>query len=265
MHRSDDAGSALEARLRDAELSLDAYDDPAAARERIARLLAEPGTPLGGDRPAAPAPHPFEHEQARHELDLACALVINMPQAAACLARLADDHRIDSDGALVFGCLLHIAEHGEAARFWWQFAAGGGSHTAAYCVYLYHRRHAEFRDAEYWRAQAAHLAAHARPRPPERAADRDPLLPREVRHALIAQCHHGRPPHLPPAIAEVVDRLQAAADDETDKADEADEDSPPVPRPPLGLARRLSRRAPHTDPAGRSGRQPSGGLGPVAG
>ena len=39
--------------------------------------------------PGTAPPHAHsEHEQARHELDLACALVLNTPQAAACLSRL---------------------------------------------------------------------------------------------------------------------------------------------------------------------------------
>lgn len=234
MYGADDSEGVLDARLGAAEVLRHEYDDcdPVAARERVARMLGGPLPTTG--HPPLPAPYPAEHEQARHELDLASALVINSPHAAACLARLADDHRIDPDGALVFACLLHITGRDEAAQFWWQFAAGGGSHTAAYCLYLHHRRHAEFRDADYWRAQAAELAA----RPPGREAGQPPaeapLLPPEVRRALIAQCYHGRAPHLPPAIESLVNRLQVAADDE---------DFGEIPLPSRHLTSRLIHRS----------------------
>ncbi|WP_406136523.1 hypothetical protein [Streptomyces sp. NBC_01089] len=178
-----------------------------------------PGSEAAGPPPAAPAPYPTAYEQAAHELGLACALVLNAPQAAAALARLVDEEHPDPEGALVLAALLHISGRYDAACSWWRFAAGAGNRTAAYTLFLDHRRRGEYRDAKYWRTQSAKLTtsrtapdperpetAHPRPevRPPELRPD---LLPEEARHSLLAQLHHGLPPHLPRALAEVADRL----------------------------------------------------------
>lgn len=164
------------------------------------------------------------------------SLVVNAPEAAASLARLVDDHEsIAPGGALVFGCLLHLARYREAAQFWWQFAAGAGSRTAAFCLCLHHRRHSEFRDAGYWRAQSAKLARRAltdtaqqcRPRPP---ATR-PLLPDGVRHGLLSECRSGGHPSLPHDLEAVIHRLPVLEDDE---------DFGEVPQPARDLAGRLT-------------------------
>ncbi|NUK85751.1 hypothetical protein [Streptomyces lunaelactis] len=52
---------------------------------------------------------------------------------------------------------LNLAGCREAAQFWWQFAAGAGNPTAAYCLYLLHLGRGERRDAEHWADQAANL------------------------------------------------------------------------------------------------------------
>ncbi|NDZ77547.1 hypothetical protein G3I19_03215 [Streptomyces sp. SID10853] len=163
-------------------------------------------------RPAAPAPAPYPtaYEQAAHELGLACALVLNAPRAAAALARLVDEEHPDPEGALVLAALLHIAGRYDAACSWWRFAAGAGNRTAAYTLFLDHRRRGEYRDAKYWRTQSAKLTnprTSPAPEPPETASPRPDLLPEEARHSLLAQLHHGLPPHLPRALAEVADRL----------------------------------------------------------
>ncbi|WP_328331671.1 MULTISPECIES: hypothetical protein [unclassified Streptomyces] len=176
------------------------------------RPTADPDRPHAPARPDAPAPAPYPtaYEQAAHELGLACALVLNAPQAAAALSRLVDEERPGPEGALVLAALLHITGRHDAARSWWQFAAGEGSRTAAYALFLDHRRRGEYRDAKYWRVQSAKLpTARTGPRPelPGPAAPRPDLLPEEARHSLLAQLHHGLPPHLPRALAEAVDRL----------------------------------------------------------
>jgi hypothetical protein len=181
-------------------------------------------------------PYPTECEQAAHDLDLAVSLVVNAPEAAASLARLVDDQdSIAPEGALVFGCLLHLARYREAAQFWWQFAAGGGSRTAAFCLCLHHRRHGEFRDADYWRAQSARLAqrAHtqgAAPSRRQRPAAR-PLLPDGVRHGLLSECHGGGHPRLPHALESVIHRLPVLDDDE---------DFGEIPQPARDLAGHLT-------------------------
>ncbi|OEU89331.1 hypothetical protein DB35_20370 [Streptomyces abyssalis] len=188
---------------------------------------------------AAPAlRYPTECEQAAHDLDLAVSLVVNAPEAASSLTRLVDDQEsIAPEGALVFGCLLHLARYREAAQFWWQFAAGGGSRTAAFCLCLHHRRHGEFRDADYWRAQAARLAQRARTSSapegrPQRPSAR-PLLPDGVRHGLLSECHGGGHPSLPHALEAVIHRLPVLEDDE---------DFGEIPQPAWDLAGHLAAR-----------------------
>ncbi|MEU6147722.1 hypothetical protein ABZ848_46175 [Streptomyces sp. NPDC047081] len=43
-----------------------------------------------------------------------------------------------------------LAQEDEGAIWWWQFAAGAGDATAAYCLYLQHLRRGELRDGELW-------------------------------------------------------------------------------------------------------------------
>ncbi|MFE9426527.1 hypothetical protein ACFYNO_26600 [Kitasatospora sp. NPDC006697] len=190
---------------------------PAAAPAQAARRMT-----------AAPAPFPSEHEQAAHELDLAIALVLNSPQAGGSLRRLAETERIHPEGALVFACLLALTGRDEAAQFWWQFAAGSGSHTAAYLLHLHHLRLGEPRDAAYWRAQSEQLAGPPRPR---RAVPGAPLLPDAVRHELLARCHEGLGARLPLAVEAALNRLGVSA---------PDEDFGEVPRPSRSLAEELS-------------------------
>jgi hypothetical protein len=178
---------------------------------------------------AAPAPWPGEHLQAAHELRLLTALVVADPQAAASLALLVDDQRIHPEGALVLGALLQIAGHGEGAQFWWQFAAGGGSHTAASGLNLLHRSRGEARDADFWRLQAERLAdTPGPPRPaPAPAAD---LLPAHVRADLLTRCHNGLDLRLPPRLAAVIHQLPVGR---------SDRDHGQLPRLPTRLLRHL--------------------------
>lgn len=201
--------ASLDELLDDACVLARKYTDyePPTPQQRIARARARRLSPAAAPQPAAPIARP-EHEQARHELDLASTLVLSTPQAAASLSRLVDDPRIDPEGALVFACLLHLNGREEAARFWWQFAAGGGNPTAAYCLCLDHRRHAEYRDAEHWRRQSAQLRREGRRRRPARPVQRR-VLPEQVRE-LLRQCHLGRHPNLPAALVRVIDQLAVA-------------------------------------------------------
>ncbi|MFB7946412.1 hypothetical protein ACFC6L_16015 [Kitasatospora phosalacinea] len=169
--------------------------------------------PVSWDRLlTAPRPFPSEHLQATHELDLATSLVLAMPTAAASLELLANDRWIHPGGALVLGALLHVAGHREGAQFWWQFAAGGGSYTAASCLSLLHRSLGEFLDAEVWRRQAEALATG--PRPVQRVlGSRDALLPAGVLAEILALCHEGLDVKLPPRLAAVIHQLPVDCDD----------------------------------------------------
>jgi hypothetical protein len=217
----DRPSSTIDALLEDAYItvSFDENHTPTAA-ERIARAAhrTELGGPLTHEQRACEqlAREQLAHEQLAHELDLTCTLVLNTANAAVNLSRLVDDDQcIDPEGALVFGCLLHLTGHGEACRFWWQFAAGGDSHTAAYCLYLYHGRCAEFRDADYWRRQAAALCARGRgEEPPRPVSLQGSLLPKRVLRDILAQCHRGARPHLPQPLETLIHGLKVDCDDD---------------------------------------------------
>jgi len=255
-------GDTIDALLSRAEVLAEAYDDRdvAAVRQRVLAGLAEPsatppdaaasGTAEHSVRGAAvrARQYPTDCEQAAHDLDLAVTLVVDAPEAAPSLSRLVDDQEsIAPEGALVFGCLLHLARYREAAQFWWQFAAGGGSRTAAFCLCLHHRRHGEFRDAEHWRAESARLAGRApgawkpRPHSPVR-----PLLPDGVRHGLLSECHGGGRPRLPHALEAVIHRLVVTDDDE---------DFGEIPQPARDLPHHLTAPLPDTDERRRTRRR----------
>ncbi|MYW05489.1 hypothetical protein, partial [Streptomyces sp. SID3343] len=163
-------------------------------------------------------------------LGLAVSLVVNAEPAADALARLADTRRPDASGGLVFGCLLYLADHQDAARFWWQFAAGCGNRTAANCLSLHHRSHGQSRDADHWRAQSATLRKSAVAHPPCREDGR-PLLADRIRYGLLAACNRGADPRLPAAVEAVLRRLAADADDE---------DFGGIPRPTADLPTELA-------------------------
>ncbi|REK87788.1 hypothetical protein DY245_24475 [Streptomyces inhibens] len=186
-------------------------------------------SPGRADR-GAPSAYPSARDEATHELQLACALVVNAAAAAASLERLVNDHHIDPEGALVFACLLHITGRCDAAHFWWHFGAGAGSRTAAYCLYLSHRRNGEYRDAAYWREQAAH--APDEERRSVAAFDEKQLLPDAARHNLLVQWHSGLAPTLPTALENVINRLVVDGDDE---------DFGEIPRPSPTLVQDLGR------------------------
>ncbi|MFE7632826.1 hypothetical protein ACFU7Z_02310 [Kitasatospora sp. NPDC057518] len=163
----------------------------------------------------ARAPLGAEHLQARHELDLAATLIIAQPEAADSLEALTNSRRrIHPGGALVLAALLHLAGHDDGCQFWLQFAAGGGSTTAASCLSFLHAARGEFRDADYWRNQADQLAAEARnPAAPPAPWPGRPLPP-AVWADTLAACHDGLTLRLPPRVAAVVHQLPVATDDE---------------------------------------------------
>ncbi|MER6399292.1 hypothetical protein ABT263_25085 [Kitasatospora sp. NPDC001603] len=231
-------------------------------RERL--VPAKPcGGPAGGDRSApadlppppdqvrasrsawrrlfaAAPPMGAEHLQAAHELDLAVTLVLAQPAAAPSLQQLANSRSIHPEGALVLGALLQVTGRWEAAQFWWEFAAGAGSYTAASCLNLLHRSRGEVRDADWWRDQAEALADHPRPVSANAVLGHS-LLPAHVRDDIIARCHEGLDVRLPPRIAAVIHQLPVTAEDE-------DYGEIPQPAPSLlwGLA---SAGAAHPAPA----------------
>ncbi|MET9177463.1 hypothetical protein ABZX88_04445 [Kitasatospora aureofaciens] len=156
---------------------------------------------------AAPAHLPSEHEQAAFELGLVIALVLGAPCASRGLDLLVNARRIQPEGAEVFGALLYATGKEEGAEFWWRFAAGSGSGTAAYCLHLHHLKLGETDDADYWRAWSEQLSSAERPPGPRPLRMIRPLLPEDVRRDILSRVHRGLAPQLPPALVSVIDRL----------------------------------------------------------
>ncbi|WP_317620003.1 hypothetical protein [Streptomyces sp. CBMA156] len=188
----------------------------------------------------ARAPLGAEHLQARHELDLAATLIIAQPEAADSLKALTNNRqRIHPGGALVLAALLHLTGHDDGCQFWLQFAAGGGSTTAASCLSFLHASRGEFRDSDYWRNQADQLAAE----PLDPAAPAAPwpgrTLPAAVWADTLAACHEGLTLRLPARVAAVVHQLPVHSDDE---------DHGEIPQPSPTLADDLAHASGHARP-----------------
>ncbi|MFD5433920.1 hypothetical protein ACFWJ4_17420 [Kitasatospora sp. NPDC127067] len=163
---------------------------------------------------AAPAHLPSEHEQAAFELGLVVALLLGAPDASRGLDLLVNARRIEPEGAEVFGALLYATGKEEGAEFWWRFAAGSGSGTAAYCLHLHHLMLGETDDADYWRAWSDQLATAERAPGPRVLRMNRPLLPDDVRRDILSRVHRGLAPQLPPALVAVIDRLPVQDGDE---------------------------------------------------
>ena len=206
------------------------YDegDQPSVTQRVARAVRyEQRVRRGGDERMR-----AEREYLSYELNLTCALVLGDAGAADALCALGDEHCAEPEGALVFGCLLHLTGRAHACRFWWKFAAGAGVHLAAYCLYLHHGQAAEFAEARHWRDQARILGSHARPH--RRATPENSLLPVDVFDRLLQQCRLGHRPRLPLDIEAVVNRLLVECDDV---------DFGEIPQPSAALPSALSARA----------------------
>ncbi|MEC4570533.1 IclR family transcriptional regulator C-terminal domain-containing protein [Streptomyces sp. CMAA1738] len=132
--------------------------DLGAAEARLLRATPHPSVPHRARRRAAHGwsdpvrDRPLDAERARRDLKALCLASVCEPDAAAHLDSFTG-LRTDLSGAVVFGCLLHLAGMREGARFWWQFAAASGSAkaaAAAYCLFLDHSRRGEHHDARHW-------------------------------------------------------------------------------------------------------------------
>ncbi|WP_331772946.1 hypothetical protein OG948_56875 (plasmid) [Embleya sp. NBC_00888] len=223
-------GPAVEEALRGARVLAHEYDDldVVAAREYLARERADTPTTLEANRLGPGGSTLSRHERAAREPGSTDAMFLAFPHAVHRLSRLVNDRRIEPRGALVFACLLHITGREEGSGFRWCFAAGAGSHTAAYRLYLDHRTRGEIRDAHHWLARSHHLARTPAAVDPHDARDL-PLLPEDARAAILEQCRRGDLPRLPHALEAVVHRLRVEDDDE-DYGDSPTRRRPP-PRP----------------------------------
>ncbi|MDN3294923.1 hypothetical protein QWM81_12845 [Streptomyces ficellus] len=128
--------------------------DVAAALRRLARDAAK----------ASPGPDMARAAEAGKRLAVVSRWILNEPDAAVHVDRLAEDtdgtqrgeEHLDVDGALVFACLLYLTGHPESAQFWWQLAAGAGHRAAAYCLHLHHLALGESREAQHWLHKVTH-------------------------------------------------------------------------------------------------------------
>ncbi|MCC8452851.1 MULTISPECIES: hypothetical protein [Streptomyces] len=206
-----------------------------AAQQSLARQLHElrwvhllhtvPGTGM------RPHPRPSSlHEQAAHDLQLLCRGTVQHPGAASRIT--AFDTARDAGGALTFACLLYLAaqeEQEQGAQFWWHYAAGAGSVTAALCVYLLHVSRGELRDARHWGGQIHRL----------NSLNEDDYAP--VDHRARLPCPGLRPAssvryHLPHPASTV--SRNAVKDAVDDVRIPHDSDVGPVPQPIPALADR---------------------------
>jgi hypothetical protein len=87
------------------------------------------------DSPVDAADRDRVHERAADDLTALCELVVRRGDAEEKLLTFVEAPG-ESQGALVFACLLQLCGYVRNARFWWAFAAGAGSNTAAYCLFL---------------------------------------------------------------------------------------------------------------------------------
>ncbi|UNO43528.1 hypothetical protein [Streptomyces sp. MST-110588] len=113
---------------------------------------------------ASPPPDMARAAQAGQRLAVVSRWILNEPDAAVHVDRLATDtvgtergeEHLDVEGALVFACLLYLTGHPESAQFWWQLAAGAGQRAAAYCLHLHHLALGESREAQHWLHEVTH-------------------------------------------------------------------------------------------------------------
>ncbi|NJQ07839.1 hypothetical protein [Streptomyces lonarensis] len=189
----------------------------ATLRQRYAPGVRAPRAdgPLADGAAARPMP---AHHRAGEDLRQLCTLVVRDAKAAASIAGLVNSVRIEPDGALVFACLLHLADRTDGAQFWWQFSAGAGRGTSAVCLHLLHLQRGEHRDAGYWAAQVAALGQEA------------PWFVHDMLRAHAALGDRRAAPATPPALAAAIRRLDVATD----------QDFGPVPQPDPALAAQLT-------------------------
>jgi hypothetical protein len=132
--------SAAEARLRGRQAVRHRPRNPEAALTHAAWTTPEDDRTPDADR-------------AWWDLNAVSLLVLFGPDADRHLSEFIDSQYADKTGALVFACLLHVADDSSGARFWWRFAAGVGHQVAEYCLFLEHAHSGEYHDADYWRTQ----------------------------------------------------------------------------------------------------------------
>ncbi|MDI3408380.1 hypothetical protein [Streptomyces cavernicola] len=97
---------------------------------------------------------------AAQDLRVLCkALVTNTP--ASVVREFITDELPEPGSAVILACLLQLTDTDDGARFWWQYAAGAGEGTAAYCLYLHHLALGEDDTAHWWRSQSKEIKSRS--------------------------------------------------------------------------------------------------------
>lgn len=156
-----------------------------AAERRLAARIADPSP-----APALCEPAAGDERAALRDLQTLCETVV----ASTALDVLQDAFVLaqplpDPQGARVLGCILWLTRSHEAARDWWQYAAGDGDAAAAYSLHLLHLARGERAEARWWHTQAEHTLA-----PPPVAREPAPT------------CPGAAPPDVPFVITTVLDQ-----------------------------------------------------------
>jgi hypothetical protein len=90
-----------------------------------------------------------EDEATEADLRSLCTTVITHT-AASSLRQFITDTLPAPQGARVLGCVLQLTDAEDSARFWWQYAAAAGDHTACFLLHLHHTARGEPFAATWW-------------------------------------------------------------------------------------------------------------------
>ncbi|WP_394427290.1 hypothetical protein [Streptomyces sp. SGAir0957] len=173
--------------------------------------------PVAGPPPATPAPAPADPERrsrravatsARRDLTTLCETAITQAGLDHLTAFLNPSLVPEPDSARTLGCYLHLGHAHDGARFWWQFAAGAGDHTAAYCLYLQHLSMEETAPAAWWQAQTPSAAPREAPPTPTPDDTSLPTTLRILRQLKLHRSRHTPPP--PPLEQDTIDYITHA-------------------------------------------------------
>lgn len=130
------------------------FEEINTAAQRLASRMTARRAGLHTEERAASASDGPQDAAAR-DLRTLCETAVMSSGALTSLQQFVARSLPEPPGARVLGCILHLTEREDPARFWWQYAAGAGDSAAALCLYLHHRAHGEEPEADWWQAQAA--------------------------------------------------------------------------------------------------------------
>ncbi|WP_406865171.1 hypothetical protein ABZO31_33790 [Streptomyces sp. HUAS MG47] len=122
--------------------------DRAVPHDAVAPRETEPA----GRLPVAPGRRPASSTTAAEDLRVLCETLVRHTPATA-VSAFVTDQIPEPHSALVLACVLQLTDTDDAARFWWQYAAGAGQPGAAYCLYLHHLALGETHTARWWHTQ----------------------------------------------------------------------------------------------------------------